>query len=89
MAHANPLPENVSPVRCGSCKRAIGLAKQKNALRNAVYCDEWCLREAPATEKSDRNEMWEALVALGWSPVAVARRYEVPHSLVYKILARA
>ena len=89
MAHANPLPEDITVLRCASCGRMIGLAKQKNALRNAAYCDDWCIHESPITPNEERNDQWEMLVALGWSPVAVARLYDAPHSQVYRHLAKA
>jgi hypothetical protein len=46
------------------------------------------MQEIPATPFEARNDNWKAMVAFGISPVAVARRYEVAHSQVYKAVAR-
>jgi hypothetical protein len=75
-------------VRCASCHRAIAVTYKEFALRNSVYCDDWCYAEYPISPMQERNDMWRLLVALGESPVAVAKAYDVSHSLVYKTLAK-
>lgn len=75
-------------IRCASCRRKVAVTSSANALRNSVYCDEWCEREIPATPLEERNDQWRWQFASGWSPVAIARREGVAHSLVYRTLAK-
>jgi hypothetical protein len=86
-----PAPTNTSQnlaVRCAGCHRRIGWASNQTALRNSVYCSEWCATQSPTTPMEARNDQWRALVAMGRSPVEVSRIYGVAHSLVYRTLAR-
>jgi len=75
-------------VRCSSCRRRIAYAEFNKALRNAVYCSEWCYLEPAATELEVRNDEWKILVESGVSPHAVSLSYGVAHSLVYRTLKR-
>lgn len=75
-------------IRCASCRRRVAVALAATALRNSVYCDEWCVQEVPATPMEERNDRWRWLYASGWSPVAIARREGTAHSLVYRTLAK-
>lgn len=80
---------NDLPVRCSSCRRRIGWTSTDSALRNSIYCDQWCASEPHATPLEARNDEWRILVANGVTPVEVSRRYGVAHSLVYRTLAKA
>ena len=75
-------------VRCASCRRTVAFTDASVALRNKVYCSEWCALEVPATQFEARTDQWKAMVAQGWSPVDVAQQYGVAHSQVYKAVAR-
>jgi hypothetical protein len=75
-------------VRCASCHKTLAVTESDSALRAKVYCDDWCRTETPSTQFEARNDVWKAMVAFGVSPVAVARKYEVAHSQVYKAVAR-
>lgn len=76
-------------IRCASCRRTIGRAKGEGALRHAAFCSDWCAAEPPATPQEARNDEWALLVLRGhMTPVQVARKYGVAHSLVYKTLGR-
>lgn len=78
----------MTPIRCASCARTVAVSPSITALRNAVYCNEWCYDEIPATPLEERNDQWRFLVAMGASPVAVSRTFGVAHSLVYKTINR-
>jgi len=78
----------VNAIRCSSCRRTVAITDGPVALRNKIYCSNWCADEIPATTFEARNDMWKAMVASGMSPVAVSKQYEVPHSQVYKAVAR-
>lgn len=73
-------------VRCSSCRRTVAVTETQTALRNRVFCDEWCLNEPAANPMEARNDQWKAMVAHGWSPVYVAKAYHVAHSQVYKAI---
>lgn len=75
-------------VRCASCRRTVAVTDSGTALRNKVYCDEWCLNEVPVTQFEARNDQWKAMHAHGWSPVYIGKAYEVAHSQVYKTVGR-
>ena len=75
-------------VRCASCRRTVAYSDGEVALRNKVYCSEWCVNEIPTTVFEARNDQWKAMVANGWSEVFVAKKYDVAHSQVYKAVAR-
>ena len=77
------------PVLCASCGRRIAWATSQEPLRTQVTCSQWCLMELPVTPTEARTDQWAALhKAGGWSPVAIAKLYGVPHSQVYKALDR-
>jgi hypothetical protein len=78
----------VTAVRCASCHRTIAVAAGEQPLRNKVYCSEWCLHEPAAAPNEARNDMWRAMVEHGISPVKIGKVYNVPHSQVYKSVAR-
>jgi len=75
-------------VRCASCRKTVAVSENEVALRNKVYCDEWCLSEMPVTLNEERNDQWKAMVAYGVSPVYIGKLYGAPHSQVYKSVAR-
>lgn len=78
-----------TPVRCGSCKRAFGWSERPGALRNAIFCSEWCADEPPVDLKPERNDQWLLLaLAGGRTALEIARLYDVPHPAVYKALGR-
>lgn len=76
----------VHDLRCASCGRLIGYSTTGVPTRNAFYCDRWCVEEPNVTPMEERNDEWRALVTLGYSPVQVARMYDVHHPLVYKVI---
>lgn len=76
-------------VRCASCRRTIAYTTSANPLRNKIFCSEWCLDEPAVAPNESRNDMWNAMVDHGVSPVKVGKLYGVPHSQVYKSVARA
>jgi len=75
-------------VRCASCRKTVAVAETEVALRNKVFCSEWCAHETPVTPNEERNDQWKALVAYGVSPVYIGKMYGSPHSQVYKSVAR-
>ena len=75
-------------VRCASCRRTLAFTPATEALRNKVYCSSWCMDEPPATQYEARNDQWKALNEHGLTPVAISKIYGVPHSQVYKAIAR-
>lgn len=75
-------------VRCASCKKQVGLALGTQPLRNEVFCSEWCANERPVEPMETRNDEWRILVALGRTPLSVAKEYGVSHSQVYRTLKR-
>lgn len=80
--------QEIGVVRCSSCRRGLGLSKGFRALRNRVYCDEWCLNEPPITDNEVRNDMWSVLYESGFTPVQISRLYGINHATVYRLLDR-
>ena len=78
----------MNPVRCASCRRTLAVTTGEVALRNKVYCNEWCMDEPPATIFEARNDQWKAMAAAGWSKVYISQKYGVAHSQVYKAVDR-
>lgn len=81
-------PPSRHDIRCASCRRRLAITASATALRNSVFCDEWCEAEVPATPLEERNDSWRWLYASGWTPVKIARKDDVAHSLVYRTLAK-
>lgn len=75
-------------IRCSSCLRQIAVSDKKTALRNSIYCDAWCFDQQRVSPMEVRNDHWKIQIALGASPVTVAREWGVPHSAVYKAIAK-
>lgn len=75
-------------VRCASCRRTVAVTDAEVALRNKVFCNQWCLDEVPATQFEARNDQWKAMFAHGWSPVYIGKTYGAAHSQVYKAIGR-
>lgn len=74
-------------VRCASCHRTVAYTLSESPLRNKIYCSEWCIAEPAVAPNEPRNDMWQAMVEHGLSPVKVGKVYGVPHSQVYKTVA--
>lgn len=73
-------------IRCASCRKTVSWTDASQPLRNKMYCSLWCMDEAPATPTEERTDQWRLLVSKGFSPVAVAKVYDVAHSQVYTAL---
>lgn len=75
-------------VRCTSCRKTVAYSAKATALRNEVFCSDWCANEPVVGPQEVRNDLWRLLVANGRSPASIARQWSVAHSLVYKTLRR-
>lgn len=78
----------MNPIRCSSCRRTVAITDAPVALRNKIYCSEWCAEEPLVTPFEARTDMWKVMISHGMSPVYVSKQYDVPHSQVYKAVAR-
>ena len=75
-------------VRCAGCRQAIGFASTDGSQRTSIYCSTWCANEPKVERMELRNDEWRILYAHGWTPLAIAKKYDISHSLVYRTLKR-
>lgn len=79
----------MNDVRCSSCGRRLAITGGASALRNRVFCGNWCARELGVTPTEVRTDCLAALhQVLGLSPLESGRPFGLAHSQVYVALDR-